>query len=112
MIGGDVSPESGDVFVNHISVARNRKAARASLGYCPQFTAIDAQLSAREHLSVYGRLKGLTPGAELNENVNMILKSTGLDIYADRPANQLSGGNQRKLSLGIALIGTPCPFVL
>ncbi len=31
--------------------------------------------------------------------------ATGLDIYADRLASKLSGGNKRKLALAIALIG-------
>lgn len=81
-----------------------------SLGVCPQFTAIDSQLTVREHLDVYGRLKGLYRGPELNENVNIILDATALTPYADRLASKLSGGNQRKLSLAIALIGTSFPF--
>jgi ABC-type branched-subunit amino acid transport system ATPase component len=33
------------------------------------------------------------------------MRATALDIYADRRASKLSNGNQRKLSLAIALIG-------
>ena len=36
-----------------------------------------------------------------------ILEGTALNIYTDRLASKLSGGNQRKLSLAIALIGNP-----
>ena len=86
-------------------MVRHPRTARLSLGVCPQFTAIDTQLTVREHLVVYGRLKGLRSGSELNENINNLLQSTALDLYADRLASQLSGGNQRKLSLAIALIG-------
>jgi len=64
-------------------------------------------LTVREHLLVYGRLKGLRPGQELNRNVECILESTGLTTYADRLASKLSGGNQRKVSLAIALMGNP-----
>jgi ATP-binding cassette subfamily A (ABC1) protein 3 len=71
-----------------------------------QFTAIDA-LSVSEHLAVYGRLKGLRPGAELRSNVDQILLVGGLEEYRDRQASQLSGGNQRKLALAIALMGNP-----
>ena len=82
----------------------NPKNARASLGVCPQFTAIDSQLTVREHLIIYGKLKGLR-GTELTENVDAILRGTALVMYADRLASKLSGGNQRKLSLAIALMG-------
>jgi ABC-type arginine transport system ATPase subunit len=59
----------------------------------------------REHLIIYGRLKGLRSGSELKDNVDAILRATALVTYADRLASKLSGGNQRKLSLAIALMG-------
>lgn len=99
--------DSGDVIINGTSMMRHRSATRLSLGVCPQFSTIDAQLTAREHLMIYGRLKGLYHGEELNGSVDMLLQATGLGVYADRLADKLSGGNQRKLSLAIALIGTP-----
>ena len=103
-LGGDVIPDIGDVLINGTSVIRHPKTARASLGVCPQFTAIDSQLTVREHLIIYGKLKGLNT-QELNESVENILRGTALVTYADRLASKLSGGNQRKLSLAIALIG-------
>ena len=106
--GGDIFPDSGDVLIQGTSVIRHPRTARLSLGVCPQFTAIDTQLTVREHLAVYGRLKGLYRGRELDENVEILLEATALLPYADRLANKLSGGNQRKLSLAIALIG---PFL-
>ena len=54
---------------------------------------------------IYGRLKGLYRGDELQRNVEDLMQATSLYLYADRLASKLSGGNQRKLSLAIALIG-------
>ncbi|TFK42145.1 hypothetical protein BDQ12DRAFT_703521 [Crucibulum laeve] len=107
IIRGKVKPDSGDVVVNGTSAIRHTQKARLSLGFCPQFSAVDSQLSVREHLMIYGRLKGLNAGHELNNDINALLNATGLNIYANRLANKLSGGNQRKLSLAIALIGNP-----
>lgn len=97
--------------MNGTSVLLHPRAARASLGVCPQFTAIDAQLSVREHLYIYGRLKGVDK-AELAESIEAILKVTALAEYADRLANKLSGGNKRKLALAIALIGNPSVLLI
>jgi ATP-binding cassette subfamily A (ABC1) protein 3 len=105
MIRGDISPSSGDVLIDGMSITRQSAAARVSLGVCPQFTAIDSQLTVREHLQVYGRLKGLRSGDELRQNIEVLLEATMLAPYADRMASKLSGGNQRKLALAIALIG-------
>ncbi|KAL0575023.1 hypothetical protein V5O48_006952 [Marasmius crinis-equi] len=107
MIRGDVVPDEGDIFITGTSVIRHPKTARSGLGVCPQFTAIDSQLTVREHLIIYGRLKGLESGDVLNSNVDTILRATALYAYADRLASKLSGGNQRKLSLAISLIGNP-----
>ncbi|KAJ7726366.1 hypothetical protein B0H16DRAFT_1592682 [Mycena metata] len=106
VIRGDAIPESGDVLIQGTSVVNHPRTARMSLGVCPQFSAIDAQLSVREHLTIYGRLKGLRSD-ELTTSVESIMVATGLHIYADRLASKLSGGNQRKLSLAIALMGNP-----
>ncbi|TDL26396.1 P-loop containing nucleoside triphosphate hydrolase protein [Rickenella mellea] len=112
VIRGDIFPNHGDVLIQGTSVVTNPRTARLSLGVCPQFTAIDSQLTVREHLMIYGRLKGLRRGAEVNENVEALMGATALSEYADRLASKLSGGNQRKLSLAIALIGNPSVILI
>jgi ABC-type multidrug transport system ATPase subunit len=103
--GGNVVPNEGDVVINGVSVVRHPASARIALGVCPQFTAIDSQMTVREHLVIYGRLKGLGRGGEVTRDVESLMRATALDVYADRLASKLSGGNQRKLALAIALIG-------
>lgn len=110
--GGDIVPDTGDILINGTSVIRHPRTARAALGVCPQFTAIDSQLTVREHLFIYGRLKGLQQGPQLDESIEIVLHGTSLTIYADRLASKLSGGNQRKLSLAIALIGNPSVILI
>jgi ATP-binding cassette subfamily A (ABC1) protein 3 len=110
--GGDIIPTTGQILIQSKSAVSQPRAARLHLGVCPQFTAIDAQLSVREHLDVYGRLKGLAPGPELRGNVAQIMRAAGLDAYAEREASRLSGGNQRKLALAIALMGNPSVLLI
>jgi ATP-binding cassette, subfamily A (ABC1), member 3 len=68
---------------------------------CPQFDAFDA-LTVREHLTIYARLKGIST---VRADVDLILAKVGLPEYAEQLAAKLSGGNKRKLSLAIALLG-------
>ncbi|KZT22614.1 hypothetical protein NEOLEDRAFT_1071005 [Neolentinus lepideus HHB14362 ss-1] len=112
MIRGDIFPDSGDILIMGTSVIQHPRTARLSLGVCPQFTAIDPQLTVAEHLMIYGRLKGLYRGEEVRTNVDMLMKATALDIYKDRLASKLSGGNQRKLALAIALMGNPAVILI
>ncbi|KAI0327697.1 P-loop containing nucleoside triphosphate hydrolase protein [Cubamyces sp. BRFM 1775] len=112
IIRGDLRPDRGDVLINGHSIVRHTQAARRFLGVCPQFTAIDTQLTVREHLYIYARLKGLRRGEEVQRNLDVVMHATGLLQYADRLASQLSGGNQRKLALAIALIGNPSVILI
>lgn len=65
-----------------------------------------ATLTGREHLMMYGRLRGI-PSAELATIVDNLLLRLGLLEFQNRLAGTYSGGNKRKLSTAIALIGDP-----
>ncbi|CAK7241151.1 MAG: hypothetical protein STHCBS139747_002610 [Sporothrix thermara] len=108
MIRGDLKPDDGDVFVEGLSVTKRLVAARGSLGVCPQFDAVD-QMTVRDHLRFYARVRGI---ADVEHNVQAVIRAVGLTAFSDRQAHALSGGNKRKLSLGIALMGNPAVVIL
>lgn len=110
LIRGDIKPSrnGGDVFVEDVSVSKNLAAARANLGVCPQFDAMD-QMTVREHLEFYAKVRGVS---DVNHNVHAVMQAVGLEAFANRMAHALSGGNKRKLSLGIALMGNPTVVLL
>ncbi len=56
---GDTDPTSGDALVNGASILTDLPRVRRSLGYCPQFDALNPLLTGREHLRLYARLRGL-----------------------------------------------------
>ncbi|KAJ1301707.1 hypothetical protein OPQ81_008941 [Rhizoctonia solani] len=106
IIRGDIRPTKGDVRINGMSIVDEPASARVSLGVTPQFSAADSQLTVKEHMMIYGSIKGLR-GEELKRNVDMLIEATTLGQYGDRLASKLSGGNARKLGLALALIGNP-----
>lgn len=110
LIRGDIQPSrnGGDVLVENTSVSKRRAAARSHLGVCPQFDAIDS-MTVEEHLKFYAKVRGIS---DVNRNVRAILHAVGLEAFSKRMAFALSGGNKRKLSLGIALMGNPSVVLL
>lgn len=111
LIRGDIRPSArggGDIFVENISVSRNRASARANLGVCPQFDAVDS-MTVVEHLRFYARIRGVE---DVEHNVQAVIQAVGLEPFKSRMASHLSGGNKRKLSLGIALMGNPTVVLL
>jgi ATP-binding cassette subfamily A (ABC1) protein 1 len=73
---------------------------------CPQFDALLDLLTSREHLELYARIKGI-PLGDLKDVVDDKLREFDLVPFANKLAGRLSGGNKRKLSVAIALIGNP-----
>ncbi|XP_062960402.1 retinal-specific phospholipid-transporting ATPase ABCA4 isoform X1 [Cynocephalus volans] len=110
MLTGDTTVTSGDATVAGKSILTNISDVHQNMGYCPQFDAIDDLLTGREHLYLYARLRGV-PAEEIDRVTNWSIQNLGLSLYADCLAGTYSGGNKRKLSTAMALIGHP-PLVL
>lgn len=113
LIRGDEHPTTsinggGDVLIEDVSIISKRAAARGHLGVCPQFDAMDS-MTVTEHLYFYARARGVQ---DPDSSVKAILTATGLVHFKTRLASKLSGGNKRKLSLGIALMGNPSVLLL
>ena len=111
MLCCDVAPTSGDAVVDGASVKGAPQDVQRLIGYCPQKDPILELLSVREHLLLYARLKGI-PESVVHAAVESTWRRVGLGPFADRPAGTLSGGNKRKLSLAIAIVGNPVACIL
>ncbi len=77
---------------------------RQSFGVCPQHDILFDTLTVREHLEFYGGLKGVPP-EHLEQTIALKLREVGLEDKIDAFVESLSGGQKRKLSVCIALIG-------
>uniref|UniRef100_A0A671VJX8 P-type phospholipid transporter n=1 Tax=Sparus aurata TaxID=8175 RepID=A0A671VJX8_SPAAU len=106
MLTGDTAITYGEAFLNHHSVLTEMERVHQLMGYCPQFDAISDLLTGREHLELYARLRGV-PEESVVKVAQWGVKKLGLTQYAEREAGGYSGGNKRKLSTAISLIGAP-----
>jgi len=85
---------------------RDREEINKSMGYCPQFDALFPLLTATEHLNMYAEIKGV-PADIQHQVVEDLIDMMALRDHCDRQAGGYSGGNRRKLSVAIALMGGP-----
>ncbi|CAF1162270.1 unnamed protein product [Adineta steineri] len=106
MLTGEISMTDGNAYINNYSVIKQLDKVRENIGYCPQFDALDSLLTAREHLYFYARLRGIKE-KNISFIADCLLKRLGLTLWADRPVKHYSGGNKRKLSTAISIIGNP-----
>jgi len=106
MVTGDVIPTKGTAVLNGLDVLTQQREVRKFMGYCPQFDALLPMMTGRETLTMFASFKGVEPSV-MGDYVEKMLKRLTLTPYADKPCRGYSGGNKRKLSVGIALIGGP-----
>uniref|UniRef100_A0A671T4S1 ABC transporter domain-containing protein n=1 Tax=Sinocyclocheilus anshuiensis TaxID=1608454 RepID=A0A671T4S1_9TELE len=106
MLTGDESITSGDAFIDGYSILQDVKKVQQRIGYCPQFDAVLDHMTGQETLSMYARLRGI-PEKYVTACVENVLRSLLLEPHADKLVRSFSGGNKRKLSAGMALIGGP-----
>ncbi|KAE8738309.1 ABC-transporter, subfamily A member 04 [Frankliniella occidentalis] len=106
MLTGDTLISGGDALVSGRSVRADMDSVRRMTGYCPQFDALVPLLTVREHLDLYSSLRG-TPDRHRPLAVRRAIQLFDLGAHKDKNAKDLSGGNKRKLSAAIALVGEP-----
>ncbi|CAG9334828.1 unnamed protein product [Blepharisma stoltei] len=111
MLTGEIAPTQGEAFICGNSVTKDLDRARELIGYCPQFDAISDLLTSKEHLRLYCDIKGI-PRDRREALVEEMVDQMDLRQYADQRSGTYSGGNKRKLSVAMALIGNPAVVFL
>ena len=67
-------------------------------------------MTVEEHLDYYARIKGIVK-SKRKELIDRAIKDLNLDSHRKKQAGSLSGGNKRKLSVAMAVLGNP-PIIL
>ena len=103
-------PTGGKCEIGGYNVQSQFGKARKKVGYCPQHNTMFLQLTVKENLIYFARIKGIDPALRKRLVANSI-KILNLTDHIEKEAGTLSGGNKRKLQVAIALLGNP-PIIL
>lgn len=74
MLSGMIPPTSGTALINGYSIQKNMKTIRESFGLCPQHNILFDDLTVKEHIYFYSKLKGITNKKEINEEIERYIK--------------------------------------
>ena len=88
-------------------MARQGKAARAQIGLVPQELTFHDDLTVRETVTFYARLRRVPSGHDFTA----LLDHLQLVAHLDKPIRNLSGGLKQRLALALALLCDP-PLLL
>ena len=104
MLCGTLDATFGDATVNGYSITTNRTMARRNLGICMQQDIIWDDVNIEDHLILFGGLRGLH-GKALRDDVDRMIESLGFPEKRHSLAGTLSGGQKRRLCVGLSMVG-------
>ncbi|NWW11401.1 ABCA9 protein, partial [Oreocharis arfaki] len=100
------SEGSATIYNYKLSEMGDREQIRGMIGICPQFNTQFEVLTVKENLKTFAEIKGIK-SKEVEREVQNILELLEISNIQDTQAEKLSGGQKRKLSIGIAMLGNP-----
>lgn len=104
MLTGLIEPNEGCAEVFGIDIFNNMDEMRKILGVCPQHDVLFEFLTPEDHLRLFAAFKG-TKAELIEDQVKKMLVDIDLVDVKDQLSKTLSGGQKRKLSVAIAMIG-------
>nr|VZI36423.1 unnamed protein product [Spirometra erinaceieuropaei] len=111
MLTTSIKPDRGEIWVNGYNLKTDAHKAHAQIGYCPQFDALHSHLTGYETLLLYARIRGF-PENDIKPIVDALIDRMSLRPHANKKASAYSGGNLRKLSTAVAILGNPRVLLL
>ena len=108
---GFLSPDSGKVVVDGISVADDPVRAQQRIGYLPENNPLYRDMLVSEIMSLSAELRAI-PRRTRRAAFDFAVKAAGIDEVFYRPVNELSKGYRQRLGIALALLDRPPILIL
>ena len=110
MMLGLITPTSGQIFVNEISLEpKNRITLLSSMNFASPYIELPKKLTVKQNLTVYGKLYNIN---NLNDRIDYLSNKLRLNNLLDKITGELSSGQKNRASLAKALINEPTVLLL
>ena len=111
ILTGISSSSYGSATIFGFDINEDMREIRKILGVCPQHDILWNELTAREHLILFARLKEI-PYKEAMRDADEKLMQVKLSHVKNRLVGTFSGGMKRRLSVAISGVGNPKLIIL
>ena len=111
LLCGLLQADAGTARIGGHDVFREPLAARRQIGFVPDGAPLYPNLSARQHLTLVGRLHGMEPAAIERES-ERLLEALDLSDRGDDPVGTFSRGMRQKAAVACALLHRPALLIL
>ena len=111
MITGFIEPTQGKIIVNGNDISKKPKKAKRQIGYMPENVPLYYELKVKEFVTYMAELK-FVKRKDRKEEVQRVLKETGLEEVQKKLIRNLSRGYKQRVSMAGALVGNPDVIIL
>ncbi|MBQ8080734.1 MAG: ABC transporter ATP-binding protein, partial [Clostridia bacterium] len=111
ILTGNLAPTTGRVLIDGQNVMTDGVTARRSLGYLPEHVPLYPEMTVREQLTFFCRIKGVAKES-IAPHILDIAALSGIQDVLDRRCGNLSKGYRQRVGLAQALCGDPKALVL
>ncbi|XP_036612210.1 ATP-binding cassette sub-family A member 9-like isoform X2 [Trichosurus vulpecula] len=113
ILSGLIVPTGGSatIYNNKLSDKADLEKIRKIIGVCPQFNVQFDFLTMKENLRVFAEIKGIQP-QKVEQEIQRVITELEMKNIQDTIAENLSGGQKRKLTFAIAILGDPQVLLL
>ena len=106
-----MKPDSGTATIDGVDVIKNELAARGRIGTLPHGSGLYPHLTARENITYYAKLYGMSPDI-VDERVQTVIDQLSINDFVDRRTKGFSQGQRTKVSLARSLVHQPQNIIL
>lgn len=106
MMTGYITPDSGTIAVDGVSLLTNPIEIQSSIGYLPENNPLYKDMLVNEQLDFSSQLKGLS-GTEKSEAIDFAVTSVSIEDVYYRPIKELSKGYKQRVGIAMALLKKP-----
>ena len=105
-----LKPTSGSATVAGFDVEREPEKVRAQIGFLAASTALYGRLTAREMITYFGQLNGLS-ASRLAERIQRLSDDLAMHEFLDRRCEKFSTGMKQKTSIARTLVHDPAVMI-
>jgi len=101
---GIQKPNGGETFYDGLPISKSKSTINSKLGICLQSNVLFKYFTPVDHYIIYAGIKGIKVS---KEGIDQWLREVDLYDKKNFIVDELSGGQKRKLCIGLAFMGNP-----
>ena len=105
MMLGLITPTSGEILINEISLEpKNRIALLSLMNFASPYIELPKKLTVKQNLEIYARLYGVK---KVSDRISEMTEDLNLKDFLNKKTGELSSGQKNRVSLAKSLINKP-----